>query len=207
MPDDLPAPTGLCHRISYKPEPMAFPDWQYCGKERFDDPSLAPRYRVLYTGERRASFHESLAKYRTDRLVGIIKNEIPREWFDSRLIGTLTLDVSFGPQRWLNLRSAAMYDAFDTEFEDLLLARGIDRFDASTATDEGRELSQAIGRWAFTNGYHGIEYMSRRHPVQLCWAIFEGTPFIVRDAGSPINRADPDLLEVARVWHLELSPP
>lgn len=33
MPADLPAPSGLCHRISYKPEPMAFPDWTYCGRE------------------------------------------------------------------------------------------------------------------------------------------------------------------------------
>lgn len=206
MPDDLPGPTGLCHRISHKPEPMAFPDGKYCGKERFDDPSLVPRYRVLYTGERRACFFETLAKFRANRLKGLASSGITPEWFDSRRIGMLTLDLSSGPQRWLDLRSAAMYDAFDPEFEHILLARGIDRFDASTATDDDRELSQAIGKWAFTNGYHGIKYMSRRHPVELCWAIFEGTPIIVRDAGTEIDRTDPDLLEVVGLWNLEMPP-
>lgn len=207
MPDDLPAPTDLCYRISHKPEPMSFPDWKYCGKERFDDPSVMPSYRVLYTGERRACFFETLAKFRANRLAGLASSGITSKWFDSRRIGMLTLDVSAGPQRWLDLRSSAMYDAFDTEFEDLLLARGIDRFDASTATDDDRELSQAIGRWAVTHGYHGIEYMSRRHPAQLCWAIFAGTPFIVRDTGREIDRSDSDLLEVVGLWNLRMPPP
>ncbi len=207
MPDDLPAPSGLLHRISYRPEPMTFPDRRYCGMQRFDDPSPVPAYRVLYTGERRAAFYESLARFRTDRLAGIVNDAITREWFATRLIGSIMLDVSSGSQKWLDLRSPAMYDAFDTEFEDLLLARGVDRFDASWATDADRELSQAIGDWAFRNGYHGIEYMSRRHPAQSCWAIFEGTPFVVHDPGRPIDRDDPDLLEVARVWHLKIPPP
>lgn len=185
---------------------MAFRDWTYCGNERFDDPSPSPTYRVLYTGERRACFFESLAKFRANRLKGLVSSGITPEWFESRRIGTLTIDTSSGPQRWMDLRSAATYDAFDTAFADSLLARGIDRFDASTATDDDRELSQAISKWAFSNGYHGIQYMSRRHPAQSCWAIFEGTPFTVHDVGSEIDRADPDLLAVVQTWNLNMPP-
>lgn len=205
MPRDLPAPRELCYRISFAPRPLDFPPWIYVGSGRFDDPSLTPAYRVLYTGSRRACFYESLANFRAGRLKIVAEQTIGRDWFDRRLLGALNIDESDGPQKWLDLTSPATFDSFDDEFAGLLLARGIARFDVSTATSADRALSQAIGQWAVKNGYNGIEYMSRHGGGLTCWAIFEGTPFSPHDIGSAIDPADPDLREVIRAWDLRLD--
>lgn len=204
MPQDRTAPVALCHRIGFGPHPLAFPPWQYVGDGRFDALTRRSAYRVLYAGDRRACFHETLARFRRGRLPSPTNLNVPHDWFDRHLIGTLKLDESAGPQKWLDLTSPVTYYDFDELFANLLLARGITQFDLSTATSSDRLLTQAIGRWAFRNGYHGIEYLSRHGAGLTCWAIFEGTPFVVHDAGVPIDLVDPDLLEVARAWNITL---
>jgi hypothetical protein len=204
MPQDRPAPGVLCHCIGFNPNPLDFSPWQYVGDGRFDDPSLIATYRVLYTGDRRACFHETLVRYRASPLAGLPNTNVPRTWFDRRRIGTLRLDESAGSQTWLDLTSPVTYYDLDELFAGLLVERGITQFDLSTATSSDRALTQAIGRWAYRNGYHGIEYVSRHGVGLTCWAIFEGTPFVVHDVGSPIDWTDPDLLEVVRTWNIKL---
>lgn len=205
MPLDRCAPTLPCYRIGFAPSALAFPPWPYVGDGRFDDPSLIPEYRLLYTGDRQACFYETLVNFRTGRRVAdLVPRGVPDGWFDRRRIGTLTLDESSGSQKWLDLTSPVTYHDFDDVFAGLLIARGITQFDLSTATSSDRALTQAIGLWAYRHGYHGIEHLSRHGAGLTCWAIFEGTPFGVHDRGSPIGLADPDLLAVARSWNIAL---
>ncbi len=65
-------------------------------------------------------------------------------------------------------------------------------------------LTQAIGRWAYEHGYHGIAYTSRFSDVLACWAIFEGSAFERVADPETIARHDPDLLIAAGLFGLDV---
>jgi hypothetical protein len=53
----------MLYRIGRRPDPLAWPPWEYVGSGRFDD--AAGEFRMLYaTVQRRAGFVETLARFR-----------------------------------------------------------------------------------------------------------------------------------------------
>ena len=62
-------PRGPLFRLAHRPDPWAWPPWTYCRRaNRWDDPT--DTYRVLYAStERRATFLETLARFRPDPVV------------------------------------------------------------------------------------------------------------------------------------------
>lgn len=203
MPGELPTPTELLFRIGRTPAPLALPPWDLVGGGRFDDPRQRARFRVLYTGERRACFYECLADFRVD-LPGVANQGITAAWLASRRIAAFRLQDPVGERRWLDLTSPHTFFEFRTIFSDELNLLGFTDFDVSAATSEKRLLTQAISLWAYQQSYLGIRYITRHAPSLNCWAIFEGAPFEIRDAGSRITSSDEDLRAVASEWHLQL---
>ena len=202
-----PVATAL-FRIGRRPDPLAWAPWAYVGDGRFDDPERR-RYRVLYAGERRACFLETLADFRPG-LDGALTREFARDWIESRLIAEFTLVDPTRDRRWLDLRAPETHQVLRREFGPLLLDQGFSDFDISTATSDRLDVSQRIGGWCFERGYAGIVYLSRLDPARTCWAIFERTG---RDASllhvitiRPIAETDPDLRAVVALFGLPWPP-
>lgn len=177
------------------------------GEGRFSDPDRR-RYRVLYAGDRRACFLETLADFRPG-LHGTATREFTRDWLVSRLVAEFTLIESGRRWRWLDLREPETHQAIRSELAWFLLDQGLTDFDISTATRNRLEVTQRVGGWAFERGYAGIVFLSRLDPNRVCWAIFERSePEAVRIqpiAVHAVIETDPDLRAVMEIVALSLS--
>jgi hypothetical protein len=203
MPRDAATPTDYLYRIGRAPDPLAFPPNDRTGNGRFDAPGAGVQYRVLYTGDRLATFYKTLAQFRVKRLLGAAAQGLTADWFHRYRIGSIVFGSS-STLRWLDLTDPATYSDFDNEFSALLDAKGLEAFDVSVVTSKDLELTQHIGSWAYRNGYNGIKYVCRHHPGLRCWAIFEGSPFEIIDGGSKIDLDDYCLTQVVADWALPL---
>ena len=209
---EAPTPAGVLYRIGRYPDPLEWPEWEYVGEERFDDPQR--RYRVLYAAEqRRVCFLETLARFRPSlellaKLAAVSGTDepmptasVPADWHTKRCIGRLRLAPE---QRWLDLRATDTHQALRAEFAELLVDFGITDLDVSAIRGPHRALTRAISRWAYDRGYHGLIYRSRFEDRSDCWAIFEKSLFAPVHPAEPITRTDLDLRAVADLFGLAL---
>lgn len=200
------APRTALFRIGRRPDPLAWPPWEYVGSGRFDDP--AGEFRVLYaTAQRRTAFLETLAHFRPslDVLAALraVENtreplpapRVPAEWYRARAVGRLRLVTR---QQWLDLRSLETREALRYELAQTLLDLGLEDLDLSGGAGPKRQLTQAVARWAYERKYRGLAYSSRFDATLTCWAIFEGAAFEPFGLPEPILPDDPDLVSVAR---------
>lgn len=203
-------PRRPLYRIGRLPDPLEWPAREFIGVGRFDDPK--GEFRVLYAGDRRACFLETLAAFRPSleliarlREVGAGEEtppvSVPADWYQKRAMGQLRLAPG---QRWLDLRATETREALRVELAETLVHLGLKDLDLSSVVGPRRQLTQAIGRWAFEQRFSGIAYESRfDHSLRL-WAIFEGTRFDRVDLAEPIVSDDPDLVAVAKLFGLQI---
>jgi hypothetical protein len=189
-------PLHQIYRIG-RHDPFAWPDWQYVGASRFDDPR--GRFRVLYAGDRRACFLETLADYRP----GLIEDQragiIPAEWFATRRLGQFSLA---DPRlRALDLQTAEQIQELRKQLQLFLANRGYAELDVSHVLGQDFVLTQEIAGWAYEQGFGGIIYSSRFALDRTCIAIFEGTRLSDTQT-MVIDRDDPDLIWAADVLKL-----
>jgi len=202
----------MLYRIGRRPDPLALPPPAFSGGQRFDDP--LGKFAVIYAAEQRgACFIETLAIYRPplDFVAGIRHlwrgrtpprlGLIPTDWQRLRMVGTLHLAPG---QRWLDLRAGATYQALRVELADTIHRLGLRDLDVSGVRGPRREVTQAIARWAFERGYHGIAYRSRFDDTFDCWALFEGAVWTPAGPPQRIRRDDPDLRAAAALLGLRL---
>lgn len=193
---------------------MALPPPEFTGGERFDDP--LGRFRVLYAAEQRlACFVETLAVFRPPlALIEQLRpfwrgrvpprlGTVPADWHRQRAIVQFRIGQR---QRWLDLRAAATYQALRVELAATILRLGLPDLDVSGVRGPSRELTQAIARWVYEHGYHGMVYRSRFDDAFDCWAIFEGAATIPDSAPESIKRTGPDLRAAAALLGLRLRP-
>lgn len=209
---EAPPPAGPLYRVGRRPDPLALPPPTFAGRERFDDPR--GEFAVLYAAEQRvACFVETLAVYRppleyiasmrsfwrgrTPPRLGLV----PADWQRLRMVGTL--HVAPG-QRWLDLRAGPTYQALRVELAETVRRLGLPDLDVSGVRGPSRELTQAIARWAFECGYHGIAYRSRFDDTFDCWALFEGAAWTPAGLPQRIRRNDPDLRTATALLGLRL---
>lgn len=183
---------------------------------RFDDPR--GDFGVWYMAEdRRAAFLETLARFRPELTVlaalaalpdGDIGDDtppesgvIPNDWHLKRLLGVCRVHDG---QHWLDLTTLGGRMLVRGALAPTFIEMGLDDFDMGDALTRRRDITQAIARWAFDEGYHGIIYASRLDPEYRCWAIFERGTFDVIEIAT-IARDDEDLLAVAEVFDLRLA--
>lgn len=188
-----------------RPDPFAWPDWQYVGDQRFDDPWRL--FRVRYLAEQRlACFLEGLAPLRAplDRLAASgprLLPRVPADWLRLRCVGQVRLR---GGQRWLDLRRLETAEALRAEVAQLLQELALPDLDVSVLRGPNRALTRAVGRWAYDAGYQGIAYRSRFHDALDCWAIFEGADFDRVGSIVSISPDDPDLQAAAALFGLAI---
>jgi hypothetical protein len=207
---DLSSPRVELYRIGHLPDPLAWPPEEVRGAGRFDDP-LA-EYRVLYAGQRRTCFLETLAWLRpsietlaamravTGTDEPVLSSPIPPDWYQKRAVAALLLRPG---QRWLDVRATETHGALRVELADELAAWGLTDLDLGDMLSRNRRLTQRISRWAYEHDYRGIVYASRFNAGANLWAIFEGAQFDAVGVPQPILPDDPDLIEAARLFGLE----
>jgi hypothetical protein len=191
---------------------LSWPPEELAGSGRFDDP--AGEFRVLYAAnQRRGAFIETLAPFRRSlpalaSLEGVGNSDedlpdsrVPSDWYQRRAVERLRLAPG---QRWLDLRSMETREALRQELAQTLLDLGFRDLDLSGVIGPGRDLTQAIARWAYEHGNAGLAYNSRFDPRVQCWAVFEGAEFAPVGSPEPIMRTDPDLVAVANLFGLEI---
>jgi hypothetical protein len=154
---------------------------------------------VLYAGDRRACFLETLAPFRPGLLNPEEASAIPQEWFATRRIASFSLDS----RRWraVDLRSSETTQELRREFGPFLRTKGYTDFDFSHLLSRDFEVTQEISAWSFENGFSGIVYSSRFDLDQRCIAIFEGSVLSAVHA-TTIARDDPDLVWAAHILRL-----
>lgn len=185
MPGECPTSTDILYRIGRAPYPLTLPPWHLVGSGRFDDPRSQAAYRVLYAGERRACFYESLADFRVS-IQGVAIQGLTIEWLARRRIAAFRLLDPDGHGRWLDLASPVTYAEFRQTFRRELAETGLTDFDVSAAASDMRFLTQAIGLWTDQQGYSGIRYVTRHAPSLHCWAAFGSVQLETLDAGAEI---------------------
>jgi hypothetical protein len=209
------APTpAILYRIGRAPDPLAFPPLAYAGSGRYDDP-LRRRATLYAAIERRAAFMETLDVFRPDLAALAARDEqiraqggptqsfeptsIPARYFQRHLV---RFGVADG-QQWLDVRSPETHVTLRNELGAAISRLGIGtRFVLGDLIANDHRLTRLVAGWAIDRGFHGVAYASCHDPALTCWAIFEGTQLISRDAGTKIDSADPDLLAVAALWNL-----
>lgn len=203
------APRVELFRIGHLPDPLAWPPKEVHGAGRFDDP--LGEYRVLYAGQRRTCFLETLAAFRpsVDALAALqaVRNTdeplpvttVPAGWYRTRAVSRLRL---LGGQRWLDVRAADTLEVLRGELAANLAEWRMTDLDLSDVMSRDRRLTQAISRWAYDEGFHGVVYSSRFGAGASLWAIFEGAQFEAVGVAQPILPDDPDLLAVATLFGL-----
>jgi hypothetical protein len=210
---EAPTPISPLWRLGYAPEPLEWPEWRYVGSGRFDDPQ--GQYRVLYLAElRRTCFAEVLAQFRASPAVLAMlaavggtdepiptRGKVPSDWHLKRRTQRLTV---MPDQRWLDLRALSTLQQLRSDLAGLLVLHDIPDLDAGVVQGANRAVTQAISRWAYERGFQGIVYRSRLDNEIGCWAIFEGAAFLPEGRVEIITRADPDLIDIASIYDLEL---
>jgi hypothetical protein len=115
-------PRRTLYRVSYPPDPLAWPPWFAVGRGRFDDP--LGRYRVIYVAERRlTAILEVLQDYRlsVDAIAALqalpgpgpdLTGKVPSDWHEKRVVGGMRL---WPDQRFLDLTSLQTCEALRVE--------------------------------------------------------------------------------------------
>lgn len=215
-------PRGPLFRLAHGPDPWAWPPWIYCRRaNRWDDPT--DTYRVLYTSERRATFLETLARFRPDPavvagLAGISGHDegalppghVPASWVNARMIGTATVGGRFA-----DIGSSVSLAHLQQALAARLIHYGYRELDGAVIRDARREFTQEISLYVFGRSdgtgapmFSGVAYRSRLGDEFTNWAIFE------RPDQDPIRNAtavdlsldDPDLLATLAMFGLTLVP-
>lgn len=215
------------YRIGRSPNPWAWPDWSRVGDDRtfgnrYDDPEGI--YRVLYVArERRATFIETLARFRPDpALLAALEaiegdepldpiNVVPRSWLSNRLMGEAKVTGNFA-----TMGSTATLTYLRTKLASELVGLGLDDLDASTVRMSiPRSFTQKISRTVYVctaasrRQFDGIHYLSRLGDSYNNLALFE-PPFEGSLQGfraSEILQDDPDFREALRQHGLILEGP
>jgi hypothetical protein len=206
-------PTVPLYRVARAPDPLAWPDRQFIGGSRFDDPRNL--FRVLYLAEHRLGcFIESLASFRPDiAMIARLRvvhggpplppaSEVPAAWYTRRSVGRVRLDPG---QRWLDLRAPDTLQVLRSEMAEVLVSLGLPDLDVSAARGPSLELTRQIARWAFEHDFQGIAYRSRFADSLDCWAIFEGALTTPAGPPQPIAPDDPDLMAAAALFSLAVE--
>lgn len=77
--------------------------------------------------------------------------------------------------------------------------------DLGSVTGPRRDVTQAIARWAYEQGHHGIAYKSRLDHRFDCWAVFDTATIEPEGDPEPLRPDDPDLGRVAVLFGLAIS--
>ncbi len=205
------APRVELYRIGHLPDPLAWPPKAVGGAGRFDDP--LGEFRVLYAGQRRTCFLETLAPFRPSvealaalQAIGGTDEPlpapiVPADWYQKRAVSRLRL---LQGQQWLDVRATATHEALRAELAPQLATWGMKDLDLGDILSRDRRVTQAVGRWAYAAGYQGLVYASRFGSAASLWAIFEGARFEAVGVAQPIVPDDPDLLAAAKLFGLTI---
>lgn len=217
------SPAGRLFRLAHRPSPWAWPPWIYCQRaNRWDDPTNT--YRVLYAStERRATFLETLARFRPDPAVvaglaqiagndegALAPGQVPSSWVTARMMGTATVRGRFA-----EIGSSESLAYLQGVMAARLIHYGYRELDAAVIRAARREFTQEISLHVFGRAdgagaptFSGIAYRSRLGDEFTNWAIFERSDVDpVQDVAADALRVDDeDLLATVELFGLTLVP-
>ncbi|RDV43407.1 RES domain-containing protein [Leifsonia sp. ku-ls] len=182
-------------RVGRAPDPWAWVDRQYAGRQRWDD--VGGTFRTIYAGDSLyACCVEVLAYSRPDveqdgseLLAGIVEDpedarefpvplagSIPRDWITCRMATRARL-----AGRYADVRSADTISALRPHFLRLALRLGYPDFDASALKSaDPRELTQQVASYIYalpddqgSTLVDGVRFASRHGDELTMWAVFE----------------------------------
>ncbi len=216
---------GQVWRVGYRPDPWAWPSWQYATNGRFtgrwDDAD--GNFRTIYAGAHLLGcLLEVLACFRPDpelaaQLTDIVDDDpsgphptsqpgaVPRSWLKPRAAASAELNGAYAAVT--NTHSVAhLRPAFLHRAHEL----GLDDLDAATLKDaRPRALTQEVATYIYeTTDLDGVQFHSRHGDDHTLWAIFErpGDPDISPRLHRPVSHdltADhPEIQEAFRIHHL-----
>lgn len=216
-------PLGPLFRLAHRPNPWAWPPWTYCRRaNRWDDPT--DTYRVLYAStERRATFLETLARFRPDPAVvaglaaiaghdegALPPGHVPSSWVTARMIGSATVGGHFA-----DIGSSASLAHLHAALTARLIHFGYRELDAAVIREAHREFTQEISLYVFSRAddlgapmFSGIAYRSRLGDEFTNWAIFERPDEdpVRNTTAADLRIDDPDLLATVALFGLTLVP-
>lgn len=216
-------PRGPLFRLARRPDPWAWPPWIYCRRaNRWDDPT--DTYRVLYAStQRRATFVETLARFRPDPAVvaglaqisgsdenALPPGHVPDSWVKARMIGTATVGGRFA-----DIGESASLAHLQEALPARLIHYGYGELDGAVIREARREFTQEISLYVFGRAdgtgapmFSGIAYRSRLGDDFTNWAIFERPDqnAVPNAMASSLNVDDPDLLATFELFGLTLVP-
>jgi hypothetical protein len=215
-------PEDPLYRIVRGTKPWEFTDWSKARTDpsgahtfgnRFDDPN--GEYRVLYAASQLTSCYvETLARFRPDQALlaelKAIKGEddfqpigvIPREWFESRFIGTA--DVK---GKYAELYTAEWVAHLRPQLQPECVELGLPDFDLSVLMQaQKRFITQLASSVVYDLGaFAGIYYVSRYGVNLENWALFEFKADIYPSSKvRPVSADDPALQEALDILTLEV---
>lgn len=212
-------------RVGYRPEPWAWPSWQYATNGRFpgrwDDAD--GNFRTIYAGSHLLScLLEVLACFRPDpdlaaQLSDIIDDEptgehptspagaVPRSWLHPRTAASAHLAGTY-----VSVTNAESIAVLRPVFLHRAHELGLDDFDAAALkTPRPRVLTQEVATHIYeTTDLDGVQFLSRHGDDQVLWAIFErpGDPDISPRLQNPVSHEltaeTPEIHEAFRIHHL-----
>lgn len=233
--DEAPPPPTTLYRIgrTSDPQPLALPPWKYVGDERFDDPERV--FRVLYTGERRACFLESLAHLRADlgelsqRLDEVRGGNGVLDHVRSRILAALRRDnTGINGPRTRRIPPEWFQDRYLASLHVEPGQRWLDYRSAATQETLRRVLAAQLRDWRYED-FGGSEALNQDRRVSRAfsrWGYEQGYHGIVyacrhevsRECWAIFDRAavqlgqvweiakdDADLVAVTGTWNIEIS--
>lgn len=217
------SPPRPLFRLARRPNPWAWPPWEYCRRaNRWDDPT--DTYRVLYAAtQRRATFVETLARFRPDPAVvaglaqidggdegALTPGQVPVSWVAARAMGSASLEGLF-----VDVGASESLAYLQNVMASRLVHYGVQELDGSVIREARRELTQEMSLHVFSQAdlmgspiFMGIAYQSRLGNEFTNWAIFErADQDPVRHAAvDPIALDDVDLVATLALFGLKLAP-
>ncbi len=214
-------PRGPLFRLAHRPDPWAWPPWTYCRRaNRWDDPT--DTYRVLYAStERRATFLETLARFRPDPVVvaglaeisgddegALPPGHVPGAWVTARMIGTATVNGLFA-----DIGSSESLAHLREVLAARLIHFGYQDLDGAVVREAHREFTQEISLYVFGRAdsvgaptFSGLAYRSRLGDEFTNWAIFERPDRdpVLNATATDLRVDDPDLLATLELFGLTL---
>lgn len=186
------APEGRLFRIARRPNPWAWPPWEFQGVDgtfgnRWDDAHAV--YRVIYASSQLAAcFVEVLARFRPDPHVvaGLAEiagpddtlpaGVVPRSWLRNRVIGQATVNGRFA-----DVNHARSLAHLHTNLAARLVHFRIRELDgAAIRTTAPRRFTQEVSSHIYALAddagrpiFAGIAYRSRFGDNYQNWAVFE----------------------------------
>ncbi len=216
-------PRGPLFRLAHRPDPWAWPPWTYCRRaNRWDDPT--DTYRVLYASTgRRATFLETLARFRPDPAVvaglaeisgddegALPPGHVPGSWVTARMIGTATVNGLFA-----DIGSSESLAHLREVLAARLIHFGYHDLDGAVIREARREFTQELSLYVFGCAdsagapmFSGLAYRSRLGDEFTNWAIFERPDRdpVLNATATDVRVDDPDLLATLDLFGLTLVP-